>query len=146
MPPKELRERADRRFEQALRESGARDPRDYYRERLKELKERDADAYRRAVGYFEERLTPTVAEDGSDPLTAWMEYGRFLAELSAPGRTVQIDSTGRASSFAPPVRPDHLVVHLPTAPAERALLVGLPRELSPAQRATYELLVKGSQG
>lgn len=146
MPPRELRERADRRFEQALRDAGARDPRDFYRERLKELKERDADAYRRAVAYFEERLTPAVAAEDSDPLSEWMEYGRFLAELTAPGRPVQIDPSGRASAFAPPIPPDHLVVHLPTAPAERALLVGLPRELSPAQRAAYELLVKGSQG
>lgn len=140
------REEADRRFEEALRAAGARDPRDFYRSRLRELKEHSPDGYRRAVAYYEERLIPAVAAGESDPLAEWTEYGRVLAELSAPGETVQIDATGRRLPYTPPAPPDHLVLHLPRATAERALVVGLPRELSPAQRATYALLVTGAQG
>lgn len=146
MSSRDLREQADRRFEQALKESGARDPRDFYRKRLRELRERSPEAFQRALAYFEQRLTPAVAAEGSDPLREWLEYGRFLAEQVASGRTVQIDRTGRERPYAPPVPLDHLVLHLPTSTTEPALVVGLPPELSPAQRATYDLLVAGSQG
>lgn len=146
MADKDLRDRADRRFEQALKEQGGRDPRDFYRKRLRELRERSPEAFQRALSYFEQRLTPAVAAEGSDPLAEWLEYGRFLAELVSSGRTVQIDRTGREYPYAPPVPLDHLVLHLPVSTAEPALVVGLPPELSPAQRATYALLVAGSQG
>jgi hypothetical protein len=139
------RERADARLEQALEQSGARDPREFYRERLRELKDRDPGGYGEAVRYFEETLIPRVAADGVDPLAAWTEYGRRLAELSAPGRTVSVDSTGRASPYAPPAPPDALVLHMPQVAGGRALLVGLPRTLSEAQRATYDWLVLGRQ-
>ncbi len=145
MADDEIRARADRRFEQALRDTGARDPRDFYRRRLREMKERDPAVFRRALAYFEERLIPTVAAEGSDPLAEWLEYGRFLAELSAAGSTVQIDPVGRSLPYARPVPHDHLVLHLPLSASERAIVVGLPLELSPAQRATYGLLVAGAQ-
>lgn len=141
-----LREQADRRYERALRETGARDPRDFYREQLRALRERDERAFRKALHHFEHELTPRVAEEGSDPVAEWLEYGRLLATLMSDGRTVQIDVTGRALDYAPPVPLDHLVLHLPTATRERALIVGLPPTLSPAQRATYDLLVSGAQG
>lgn len=144
MAARELRERADRRFEQALAARDARDPRDFYRERLRDLKEGNVEAYHRAVEYYETRLLPAVAAEGSDPLGEWLEYGRFLAGLVARGRTVQIDPTGRASGYAPPVPQDHLVLHLPDSAREGALVVGIPPRLSPAQRATYDLLVEGA--
>lgn len=144
--PAELRARADERFEQALRERGARDPRDFYRAQLKALRERDAEAFRRALHYFEAELIPTAAREDTDPISAWLEYGRFLAGCFALGRTVQIDATGLSAEYAPPVPLDHLVLHLPDAPAEPARVVGLPAQLSPAQRATYDLLVRGAQG
>lgn len=140
------RETADQRFQQALTASGARDPRDFYRQRLRELRERSPDAYRRAVEYYETRLIPAVAAEGSDPITEWLEYGRVLATLTAEGRTLQIDPSGRARDFAVPVAADTLVIHLPTAAGEPVLVVGLPTKLSPAQRATYDLLVSGLQG
>ncbi|HEX2191279.1 MAG TPA: hypothetical protein VHG51_20380 [Longimicrobiaceae bacterium] len=146
MAAQELRERADRRFEEALKTTGARDPREFYRGRLRELRERSPEAFRRALAYFEERLIPAVAAEGSDPMAEWLEYGRFLAGLAAQGKTVQVDPLGRALPYAPPVPGDHLVLHLPDAASERALVVGIPPELSPAQRATYDLLVSGSQG
>ncbi|HEV2736382.1 MAG TPA: hypothetical protein VGV85_16170 [Longimicrobiaceae bacterium] len=146
MATQELRDRADRRFEEALKETGARDPRDFYRKRLKELREQDVDAFRRALAYFEERLIPAVAAEGSDAVAEWLEYGRFLAGLAARGTTLQVDPTGLAVPYAPPVPRDHLVIHLPDASGAKALVVGIPPELSPAQRATYDLLVSGSQG
>ena len=134
---------ADLRLAEALAERGARDPRDFYRERLRELKRVDTDAYEQAVAYYRDTLLPEVAS-GFDPLAAWMEYGRRLAASLAPGRTVTIDATGRSAPYEGP-SPDALVLHLPDAKGTRALLVGLPAEPSPAQRATYDVLVAGKQ-
>lgn len=142
MADERLRARADERFQEALAASGARDPRDFYRKQLRELKAADANAYRRALAYYEERLTPAVAAGDSDPLGEWLEYGRVLATLFAAGRTVQIDPTGRAADYARPVPRDHLVLHLPERANQAAIVVGLPGELSPAQRASFDLLVK----
>lgn len=146
MTDQRLRERADQRFEQALGEAGARDPREFYRRRLRELRADNPDAFGRAVEYHDARLVPAVARDDSDPLAEWLEYGRFLAGLTCPGRTVQIDPTGLAAEYTPPVPLDHLVLHLPDDTRRPALAVGLPPRLSPAQRATYDLLVEGKQG
>jgi hypothetical protein len=136
--------RADHRLAQALEVSGGRDPRDLYRERLRVLRETDPAAYRRALQHFEEQLIPRVANDQFDPLTEWLEYGRLLADLAVPGRAVQVDPTGRARDYAPPVPPVDLVLHLPASSRDPVSVLRLPGELSPAQRATYELLVEGS--
>ena len=80
-----LREKADQRFQQTLSDTGARDPRDFYRERLRGLRDKDPEAYKRGVHYYETRLIPAVAADDSDPLTEWLEYGRVLANLLAEG-------------------------------------------------------------
>lgn len=145
MSSKQLRDRADQRFQQTLEQTGARDPREFYRKRLRDLKAQDPEAFRRAVEYHDTRLVPAVASDGSDPLAEWLEYGRFVATLVAPGRTVQIDSTGLAAEYARPVPADRLVLHLPTDTRQPALPVGLPPQLSSAQRAAYALLVEGKQ-
>jgi hypothetical protein len=136
-------EKADRALEEALARSGGRDPREFYRERLRELKQASAEAYGRAVAYYRETLLPDVAEGRADPIEAWTEYGRKLAELAAAGRTVSIDPTGRAEPYRPPIPPGRLVLHLPDARNVRALVVGLPTALSEAQRATYDWLVQG---
>lgn len=141
-----LRERADRRFEHALAEAGVADPRNAYRGWLRQLREQSPERYQRAIGYFEKRLLPAVAAEGSDPIQEWIEYGRLLAEQSSPGRTVQIDPTGREWPHAAPVPADHLVLHLPASTREAARVVWLPRDLSSAQRATCDLLVAGSPG
>ncbi|HEX5725039.1 MAG TPA: hypothetical protein VFX98_06210 [Longimicrobiaceae bacterium] len=146
MADPDLRARADERFEHALRESGARDPRDFYRQQLRDLKEARPESFRKALAYFEERLIPAVAAEGGDPLGEWLEYGRVVAALASPGRTVQIDSSGRARDYARPVPADHLVLHLPQEAGQPALVLGLPPKLSPAQRANYDLLVRQSQG
>jgi hypothetical protein len=59
---------------------------------------------------------------------------------------VQLDASGKASDYTPPVPRDHLVLHLPEKANQPAILVGLPAKLSPAQKAAYGLLVKGEQG
>lgn len=139
----QLRAAADRRFQEALARTAARDPRDFYRQRLRELRETKPAAYREAVAYFETRLIPRVAAELSDPLGEWLEYGRLLAELACAGRTVQIDPSGRAHDYTSPSSPDHLVLHLPHSSREPVRVVGLPSTLSRAQRATYDLLISG---
>lgn len=145
MADDDLRARADARFAQALEAAGARDPRDFYRKQLVELKSADAGAYRRALAYYEQELIPAVARDDSDPMAEWLEYGRVLATLAGPGRTVQIDASGRAEDYARPVPADALVLHLPERTTARAIVVGIPTALSPAQRASFDLLVKQAQ-
>lgn len=146
MSETDLRARADERYQQALAAAGARDPRDFYRERLKTLKEKDPAGFKRALAYFNETLIPAVAGDDSDPLAEWLEYGRLLATLSEPGRTVQIDATGRAVDYRRPVPRDSLVLHLPDSSTRPALIVGIPPKLSPPQKAAHELLVRQGQG
>jgi hypothetical protein len=146
MSDEDVRARADRRFAAALERTGARDPRDFYRARLRELRERDEEAFREALAHYENELLPAVAREDSDPIAVWLEYGRLLARLTVDGAAVQIDPSGRALPYRPPVPLDHLVLHLPTASRTPVLPIGIPPQLSPAQRATYELLVKQALG
>ena len=132
---------AGRRLEAALEAHGARDPREFYRERLRELKEADSAAYEQAVSYYRDTLIPSIATGDAEPLDAWTEYGRRLAVALAPGHTVRIDETGRAHTYERPSRTD-LVLQLPDGKG-RAVLVALPSKLSPAQRASYDVLVSG---
>jgi hypothetical protein len=141
----DLNARADTRLEAALKEAGARDPREFYRERLRELKQANPEGYAAAVAYYRDTLIPRVASGEGDPLAAWTEYGRRLAEAVGPGRTVSVDATGRARPYEAPAARELLVLHLPEGKGGRALLVGLPAELTPAQRATYDTLVAGKQ-
>jgi hypothetical protein len=133
---------AEQALEAALAESGARDPREFYRERLRELKRLRPDEYQSAVTYYTRTLLPEVAERRREALSAWTEYGRRLAEALTPGRTVTIDETGRARPYEASGGLG-LILHLPEDGGGRALLVALPRTLSPAQRATYDVLVAG---
>lgn len=137
--------KAERRLEEALDETGARDPRDFYRRQLLRLKETDASAYERAVEAYRGTLIPSIADGDAEPLVAWTEYGRTVAELIAPGRTVSIDPTGRSEPYASPPPSDALVLHLPSRTSDGAELVALPPELSAAQRATYDWLVANRQ-
>lgn len=137
----DLQSRADALLDAALEAAGARDPREFYRTRLRELRDRDRSAYDRAVEYYMTELLPAIV-DGAEPLAAWTEYGRTLAELHGPGRTMAIDASGAARPYENPADPTHLVLHLPKSTRDPALLVGLPHELSAAQRATYDWLVR----
>ena len=133
---------AERKLEAALEAEGARDPREFYRERLRDLKQHDPEAYQGAVAYYRDTLLPSIASGDADPLDAWTEYGRTLASALAPGRTVCIDTTGRASPYEGPSRAD-LVLQIPSTKGGRAVLVALPAKLSGAQKATYDVLVRG---
>ena len=135
---------AEQALEAALTTSGGRDPRDFYRERLRELKQVNPESYRAAVTYYREVLIPEVASGAGNPLDAWIEYGRTLAEALAPGRTVSIDETGKSHNYEG-VDSSGLILHHPQETAARALLVSLPVTMSSAQRATYDVLVKGKQ-
>ncbi|MGI9628399.1 MAG: hypothetical protein ACR2QM_16310 [Longimicrobiales bacterium] len=132
---------ADRRFQEALDSTGARDPRDYYRQRLVELRTANPAAYQSAVAYHRETLIPAVASGAQDPIRAWRTYGLEIAQLTAAGRTVSVDKTGKSASFSEPCPEEALVLHLPDGKGP-ALLVALPPEPSKAQKATLDWLVK----
>ena len=138
-----LKIEADERFEAALKSSGARDPREFYRKALRELREVNPGGYDRAVSHFQEVLVPSITNGESEPLWAWREYGRLIAEVTASGRTVSIDETGRSHPFDSDTPMDRLVLHLPEGKGRRAILISLPPEPSPAQRATFDLLARG---
>lgn len=139
------RTEADRRFEEAMEAAGARDPRDFYRQSLREMKESNPEGYDRAVKHFQSVLVPGIASGESEPLGTWREYGRLIAEEAASGATVEIDETGRSRPYSPDSPLDRLVLHLPDQRGMRAILVSLPPSPSPAQRASFELLVRGKQ-
>jgi hypothetical protein len=139
----DLRERAAARLERALAEAGVEDPRAAYRARLRELRARDPAALAESVRYYEEVLLPRVADEGSDPIAEWLEYGRLLAELGGPGRVVEVDPSGRARPYRGGSPREQLLLHLPDDPRRAVFVLGMPRELSAPQRATYDLLVLG---
>ena len=57
---------------------------------------------------------------------------------------MSIDETGKSHNYEG-VDSSGLILHLPQETAARALLVSLPVTMSSAQRATYDVLVKGKQ-
>jgi len=140
-----MQDRADQIFEEALVQAGAKDPREFYRKRLREMKADNPEAYGEAVAYYENDLVPSIAEAGDDPLTAWQRFGCRVAELAVAGTPIEVDATGRRLPYAPPTPSDRMVLHVPQGTRGRALVVGLPPELSAAQLATYDLLVGGRQ-
>lgn len=140
----DVTEQADRRLAEALEAAGARDPREFYRERLKELRGTNPEGYQAAVTYYSETLLPSVASGEVNALHAWTEYGRRLAVALAPGETVRIDESGRSHAYDGP-EAGGLILHMPADSGTKVLVVGLPPTLSPAQRATYDVLVAGKQ-
>ena len=140
----ERRGAAETRFTDALRKTGARDPRGAYRIMMRELKARDQAKYERTVREFQASVIEAIAEREADPLETWLEFGRKLANEIAPGQDLVIDGTGRARSFEPPPSWSDLILHLPDEQRLRAVVVGSPPEPSPAQLACVRLLVEGN--
>ncbi len=138
-----LRARADARLEAALERAAVEDPRPYFRDRLRLLRERNPQTYEAARRHFEEEVLPRVASEDSDPIAEWFEYGLRLADWTAPGTVYAIDATGRARAYSPPLDPGSLVLHVPDDAREPALILSLPRSASAAQQATCDLLVRG---
>lgn len=138
----ERTDEADRLLEEALERHGARDPREYYRGQLRALREENRAGYDEAVAYYRETLLPAVADGDSDPLAEWTAYGQRLARHRASGRTVSVGPDGVARDFELADALGGLVLHIPDEKREPAMIVALPRELSPAQRATVDFLVQ----
>lgn len=143
MDPDSQQAAADALFAKALAEAGARDPRGYYRGQLRQLKRINPERYAEAVAFYRETLIPSIAEGASEPLAAWREYGWRIARASAKGKTVAVDESGRAQAYKHPGKDGDLVLHLPDLRKETPIVVGLPNELSAAQRALYDWLVAG---
>lgn len=134
---------ADRLLEEALKKTGARDPREPFRGFLRELKERSASEYESAVSEYREEVLRGIAESGVDPLVRWLEFGCATVNRLNPGRAIVVDGTGRAAPYAPPPSWKDLILHIPDDRKSRALLVGSPPEPTAAQHATIQLLVLG---
>jgi hypothetical protein len=135
----QLRTTAERRLTDAAAAAGLQDPRPAYRERLRQLREIHTAAFERAIAHYEQNVLPALAT--GEPLAAWAEYGAFLGGLTAAGRVMRVDTSGRAEPWQPPQPPRELVLFLPDDTAGEALVIAEPLEPSPAQRATIELLV-----
>lgn len=137
---------ADQALEAALKATGASDPRSDHRQTIRGLRDANPEAYQAAVSYYQDVLVPSIASGEADPLKAWRDFGGRLAELTASGRTVEIDGTGRARPCTDDPPLDSLVVHLPEGRGStRAILVSRPIQPTPAQEASYQLLVLGKQ-
>lgn len=139
-----MKARADARLQTALADLDYRDPRPFYRSALRYLRERDQDAFARALRYFEDELVPAVAGE-ADPGAAWSEYGAVLARALGAGRMVELDATGRAHGVDTAGGAKGLVLYIPESAAAPVLVLRYPREAAPAQHAAYELLVEGRQ-
>ncbi len=134
---------AETRLAEALATSGASDPRDHCRETLRALKRSNPAGYEEGVAYYQHTLIPSIANRGAAPLEAWRDYGLLLGRLTAPGRPVAVNPTGRSRAFEPPGDPDDVVLHMPDKNRVRPVLVALPAKPSPAQQATVDWLVTG---
>lgn len=135
----ELRTRAEARLEQAAAALGLADPRAPLRQRLRQLRESHPDAFGRAVEHYEATVLPGLA--GDDPIHAWLDYGRFLGQLTSNGRLTAIDATGRAAAFRPPLQQGTLVLFVPDDTSADVLVAASPLQCSAAQQASLDLLV-----
>ncbi len=134
---------ANRLLEEDLARTGARDPRDDYRELLRQIKARSESEYGEAVALWERDVIGPTARGEAEPLGRWLEFGTRLADRVHPGRTVAVDASGRARPLDRPPSWEELVLHLPEEKGARAIPVVVPPQPSPAQDATVALLVEG---
>jgi hypothetical protein len=132
-----VKRQVDEATEQAITNGPYEDFREDYRARLRWLKEAQPHGFAKALEHYNNVLVPNIAA-GNDAIREWLEYGQRLGELSGPGKTVGIDSSGRAEEG----NLDGLIVYLPDDTAVPALALAVPKIVSEAQRATMELLVK----
>jgi hypothetical protein len=139
----DLHVRADQALRTALERTGARDPREFYRELLRELKRKDEDAYRGAVDRWRQEVIEPLARGDGDPLERWLRYGLELARAVEPGRTVIVNDTGRAEPLSSAPSWTDLVLQLPERRKVRAIPVSIPPSPTGPQRATLDLLVQG---
>ena len=137
--------RAEAETDAAFAQSNFLDPRPGFRDRLRRLREEQPKAFSAALAYYEETLVPSL-NGGEDPISAWIAYGQQLGELSAPGKTFSIDPSGRARPYRGVTEANALILHLPNDTAVEALALAVPRSLSEAQKANYDLLIGRARG
>lgn len=138
-----LRAQADARLDSALGQGHWADPRAYYRERLRALKNHRPVEYEEATRYYEDVLVPRIAKEEVEPLAGWFEFGGRLAETGGPGKLYTVDRQGKATESTLPPPPSGLTLHIPEARELAPLVIAKPSSPSPAQQATYDLLVLG---
>ena len=138
----QMKQRADERLTEALAAGGLDDTRPVYRQVLRRLRERHPDAFERALRHYDEEVLPALAGTAA-PVETWIEYGAWLAGLTAEGRVVSVRADGRASDYRPPYAVGELVLHVPESAADPVLLLMRSATPSAAQQATYDLLVAG---
>lgn len=141
----DLRNAADRNLTTAAANLGLADPRPAFRERLRILKDNHPDAFASALRHYESGVLPAIS-GGGDVLEVWVQYGETIAALTAPGRMVRVDATGRAEKYAAPVQEAALVLHVPDQNDAPVLVTIAPVSPTPAQQATLDLLVHGRLG
>ena len=131
------------RTEEALEKAGLADMRPAYRNLLRVLKDRDPVAFAEATARYDEVLVVAI-NAGEDPVAAWIDYGTWVAARLAPGRLVQLDSSGLATDVVGAPGPDSSLVllYLPEAEKLAAVPIARPNEPSPAQRSALQLLVR----
>jgi hypothetical protein len=135
----QLRARAEARLTEAAQAQGIADPRPSYRDWLRRLRQNEPDAFDRAIRHYERQVLPALRE--GDPLPAWIEYGRFLATLTAAGDVVRIDEQGRAAPWTAD-SPAGLVLFIPGEAAADVMVLSQPISPTDAQHATIALLVE----
>jgi len=135
-----LKTEAEARTDEAFAGGDLEDPRAVLRARMKYFREARPASFTAALEYYDQVLVRRIA-GGSDPVAEWIEYGKRLGDLTSRGETFAIDTSGRARPYRAPAPADALVLHIPDDTAVEALSISRPRQMSPAQRATYDLLI-----
>jgi hypothetical protein len=138
----DLKWRADARLAEALEAGGLADARPVYRQVLRHLREAHPAAFERALHHYEAEVLPALGGT-ADPVETWIAYGAWLAGLTADGRVVTVQGDGRAAEYAPPYAAGDLVLHVPERAQDPVLPLMRSAAPSPAQQATYDLLVAG---
>ena len=125
-------------YETALVRHGLEDVQPLYRRLLLRLKKGDASAYEEAVERYRSEVEAHV-DSVDDPVEVWVAYGAWLAPRVSRGTLKKVNRDGRADDVAGPVL-GPMLIHVPDDARERAILLAMPSEASPAQRETAALL------
>jgi hypothetical protein len=135
----QLRSRAEASLVKAAEAQGLTDPRPSFREYLRALRQSRPQAFDQAVEHYEQNVLPALAD--AEPLTVWLEYGRYLASLTTAGKAIAVDASGRAAPWTREA-PAGLVLFVPDENAAEVMVLSQPVTPSPAQQATLTLLVE----
>lgn len=141
----ELKRRLESGLTAVFAERGLTDGLAAYRSVLRDLRARDSEAFRQAAEHYETEVVPRLA-GGEDPVEVWVDYGTVIGGLTARGRMMVIDETGRAAPFMVPLEAGSVVLYVPESGRLGAFVAISPVEPSPAQQATIGLLAEGRLG